>query len=55
MTQPAHDLPTDFDVALADACAGGSAGLTFLFRRYHPRVLRYLRTRVPRLADDISG
>jgi RNA polymerase sigma-70 factor (ECF subfamily) len=53
-----NDHPDDlssFDRALADARTGGEQGLTALFRAFHPRVLRYLRAREPRRADDIAG
>ncbi len=44
-----------FDDALADARQGGEVGLTALFRAFHPRILRYLRSRDRRRADDVAG
>jgi RNA polymerase sigma-70 factor (ECF subfamily) len=41
--------------AIADAQHGVEHGLTVLFREFHPRLLRYLRAREPRHADDIAG
>jgi RNA polymerase sigma-70 factor, ECF subfamily len=34
---------------------GDQAGLSSLFRAFHPRLLRYLRAREPGRADDIAG
>src|ERR1700712_2000423 len=41
--------------AIADAKRGVERGLTVLFHEFHPRLLRYLRAREPRHADDIAG
>jgi RNA polymerase sigma-70 factor (ECF subfamily) len=41
--------------AIASAQRGEEAGLTRLFREFHPRLLRYLRAREARHADDIAG
>jgi RNA polymerase sigma-70 factor (ECF subfamily) len=41
--------------AIASAQRGEDRGLTVLFREFHPRLLRYLRAREPRHADDIAG
>lgn len=41
--------------AIASAQRGEGSGLTVLFREYHPRLLRYLRAREARHADDIAG
>ncbi len=43
------------DDALRAAQAGDEAGLTTLFRVFQPRLLRYLRSREPRLADDLAA
>ena len=43
------------DSALRDAQRGEAAGLSALFRTYQPRLLRYLRAREPRLADDLAS
>ena len=40
---------------LEAAKRGDEAGLSELFRIFHPRVLRYLRAREPARADDIAG
>ena len=47
--------PTPFASDLADAQRGGERGLTALFRTFHPRLLRYLRSREPTRADDVAG
>jgi RNA polymerase sigma-70 factor (ECF subfamily) len=44
-----------FERDLEAARRGDEAGLTSLFRAFHPRVLRYLRAREPDRADDIAG
>ena len=41
--------------AIASAQRGEDGGLSVLFREFHPRLLRYLRAREPRHADDIAG
>ncbi|CAB4887180.1 unannotated protein [freshwater metagenome] len=41
--------------ALTAARGGDAAGLTALFRAFQPRLLRYLRAREPRLADDLAA
>ncbi|MEO5902307.1 MAG: RNA polymerase sigma factor [Ilumatobacteraceae bacterium] len=41
--------------AIAAAKRGEESGLTTLFQAFHPRLLRYLRAREPRHADDIAG
>ena len=43
------------DSALRAAQRGEAAGLSALFRTYQPRLLRYLRAREPRLADDLAS
>lgn len=43
------------EAALRAAQRGDAAGLTALFRTYQPRLLRYLRAREPRLADDLAS
>ena len=47
--------PSEFEAALADAIGGGQAGLSALFRAFHPRLLRYLRARDRPVADDVAG
>jgi RNA polymerase sigma-70 factor (ECF subfamily) len=42
-------------LALRAAQRGEAAGLTTLFRTHQPRLLRYLRAREPRLADDLAS
>ncbi|HEX3087296.1 MAG TPA: sigma-70 family RNA polymerase sigma factor [Ilumatobacteraceae bacterium] len=44
-----------FSGDLEAAKRGDEAGLSSLFRTFHPRVLRYLRAREPGRADDIAG
>jgi RNA polymerase sigma-70 factor (ECF subfamily) len=43
------------DSSLRAAQRGEAAGLSALFRTYQPRLLRYLRAREPRLADDLAS
>ena len=43
------------DSSLRAAKRGEAAGLSALFRTYQPRLLRYLRAREPRLADDLAS
>ena len=45
----------EFASDLEAAKRGDEAGLSSLFRTFHPRVLRYLRAREPGRADDIAG
>lgn len=47
--------PDDFDSALAAAKDGAEWALACLYRHLHPRVLRYLRTREPRHAEDLAS
>jgi RNA polymerase sigma-70 factor (ECF subfamily) len=42
-------------LSLRAAQRGEAAGLSALFRTYQPRLLRYLRAREPRLADDLAS
>jgi RNA polymerase sigma factor (sigma-70 family) len=52
------DPRTDEEAFAADLRAaklGDEAGLSALFRAFHPRVLRYLRARERGRADDIAG
>ncbi len=51
---PVPQLSPD-DAALRAAQGGDPAGLSALFRTYQPRLLRYLRAREPRLADDLAS
>jgi RNA polymerase sigma-70 factor (ECF subfamily) len=44
-----------FADALLAARHGGTAGLTVLYREFQPRLLRYLRARESRLADDLAS
>jgi len=46
---------TAFDVVLSRACRGDADALGELFRAFHPRVLRYLRARDLRRAEDVAG
>jgi RNA polymerase sigma-70 factor, ECF subfamily len=52
---PNDSRPGSLAEALSDARGGGRNGLTTLFRVFHPRLLRYLRAREPRAADDIAS
>jgi RNA polymerase sigma-70 factor (ECF subfamily) len=45
----------NFEGALDSAKRGDEAGLSSLFRTFHPRLLRYLRAREAARADDIAG
>jgi RNA polymerase sigma-70 factor, ECF subfamily len=45
----------EFAAALVDARSGGHAGLSVLFRSFHPPLLRYLRAHEPGRAEDIAG
>jgi RNA polymerase sigma-70 factor, ECF subfamily len=50
-----NEVRVAFDAALLDARAGGTSGLTVLFREHHPRLIRYLRAQEPRAADDLAA
>jgi RNA polymerase sigma-70 factor, ECF subfamily len=56
--QGVSDSTADEEAFAGDLVAakrGDEAGLSSLFRAFHPRVLRYLRAREPGRADDIAG
>ena len=57
MTVPAVDPRAldAFDTAVQRARSGDRDALSELFRAFHPRLLRYLRAREPRLADDLAS
>lgn len=54
---PVEELPalSPEEDALRAAQRGEAKGLTELFRTYQPRLLRYLRAREPRLAEDLAS
>ena len=45
----------EFIVVLTAARAGREWAATHLYRQYHPRLIRYLRSQEPRAADDIAS
>jgi RNA polymerase sigma-70 factor, ECF subfamily len=47
--------PDDFDAILAAAQAGEAWAATVLFEDVHPRIVRYLRSREYRAAEDLAG
>ena len=51
----ANDIGHEFIVVLTAARAGREWAATHLYREYHPRLIRYLRSQEPRAADDIAS
>ena len=45
----------DFEQLLARVRAGDEAAASSLYRRTHPRLVRYLRSQEPRHADDLAA
>lgn len=45
----------DFQTVLARVRAGDEAAASSLYRRTHPRLIRYLRSQEPRHADDLAA
>src|SRR4051812_16162825 len=51
-----HGPPaSDFETTLAAAKAGDGAAVTRLYRDHNPPLLRYLRSRAPREAEDLAS
>ena len=48
-------IDDDFEHILARVLAGDEAAATALFQAYQPRLLRYLRSQEPRVADDLAA
>lgn len=58
MARAVDESATDVERFAGDleaAKRGDEAGLSSLFRAFHPRILRYLRAREQARADDIAG
>jgi RNA polymerase sigma-70 factor (ECF subfamily) len=56
MTATSDDAEADaFGSTVAAAATGDADALGKLFELFHPRLLRYLRAREGRVADDIAG
>ena len=48
-------IAADFDTVLEEARAGNESAIAALYRRFHPKLLRYLRAQEPAEGEDLAA